>query len=169
MSIHEVRLSDNMIHRVARILGSTVELTEDAQHADWKTAAVRGIEGAKKGDRATIQNMFQNMYGVWATIRLSENHIIDVPPHVLRIVTPEEIRQEEMRAEISETSFKFQACRYKENKGDIAWRDGIARIQSFGESSVVWIVDAENGSRFPTVWDYRLTDGACKHITTEGI
>lgn len=58
---------------------------------------------------------------------------------------------------------KYQACTYQSRKG-ARWRDGLAKVEEFGLSSVLFIVDAETGDRMKTVWDYRLAEGPAKHL-----
>lgn len=64
-----------------------VTLVRDEEHADWKTALARGIEGAKKGQVATLTHVFRNLYGVYGRIEF-DGRSIDVPTTSLEEVTP---------------------------------------------------------------------------------
>lgn len=58
---------------------------------------------------------------------------------------------------------KFQQVRYKADK-DSNWAVGIACLNSgFGCSDVSFIVAAD-GSRLPSIWEYRLQEGPLCYI-----
>lgn len=151
-----------------QIKGLTVEAVRVEAHGDWKTNLARGTRRIEKGERAVIVGAFENFEGRWVRIKKAGGEgeaPLDVPAVALRIITPQQLQSEE---EAARNGYRFQACQYQAGKGD-AWRDGIARVPSFGVSDVSWIIDAENGNRMPTVWDYHLAEGPCKHIVTREV
>ena len=152
---------------ISVISGYTVEAVRDMSPGDWKTALARKIDGIKKGERATINEVWNNMEGTWVSIRMSDGRNIDVRAAGLKLITPEMLEVEKQEKEEADESnaMLFQACTYQAKQGD-DWRIGIARVKCFGVSDVSWIVDAATGEKHKSMWDYRLTEGACKHITT---
>lgn len=58
---------------------------------------------------------------------------------------------------------KFQACRFKATK-DSPEELGLAHVVEFDLHDIHWIVDSK-GTRFPTVWTYKLIVGQTLEAT----
>jgi hypothetical protein len=66
------------------VVNEEVVAEGDESPGDWKTALAHGIEGIKAGQHANLIKIWQNLYGVWATIEL-EGRKIDVRPENLNV------------------------------------------------------------------------------------
>jgi len=57
----------------------------------------------------------------------------------------------------------YQRCRYQANKF-ADWKDGLAKVKTFGVHDVEFILNAETGKRLDEIWDYKLLEGPLAYL-----